>query len=142
MNMLLVLLLAGASAEVCLKGDMSNTNGQAVMAYWSNWPQYRIKGNTFPDSTCPPVNDPNGEASNENCRPDDNYRYMPADVDYCLVTHVIYAFANPKTNPPPVAGVGNPYGGTGPEGYHHTENGFTIADGYDETSCTPEPNPK
>jgi hypothetical protein len=53
MNMILMLLLAGASAEVCLKGDMSNTNGQAVMAYWSNWPQYRIKGNTFPDSTCP-----------------------------------------------------------------------------------------
>merc|ERR1719398_429231 len=87
-------LVAAASAD-CLAGDMSNTDNFSLMAYWSNWPQYRIRGNTFPDSKCPPLNDPNGPAAKTNCRPNDDYRFMPADTDYCLMTHVIYAFANP-----------------------------------------------
>ena len=94
-------LTAAAAAGTCLKSDLSTTQGSSLMAYWSNWPQYRIRGNTFPDSKCPPLNDPNGPASKENCRPNDDYRFMPKDVDYCLMTHVIYAFANPKANPPP-----------------------------------------
>merc|ERR1719506_1402162 len=130
------------AASTCLKSDMSTTNGKSVMAYWSNWPQYRIKGNTFPDSKCPPLNDPNGPAAKTNCRPNDDYKFMPADTDYCLMTHVIYAFANPVASPPPAAGVGNPYGGTGPEGYHTAENGYTAANGYSSESCTPSPNPK
>jgi len=125
----------------CLKSDMSLTNGQAVMAYWSNWPQYRIKGNTFPDSKCPPLDDPNGVAAKENCRPNDDYRFLPAQTDYCLMTHVIYAFANPKANPAPKPGIGNPYGGTGPEGYHTKENGY-VPPMYSNELCTPSPNPK
>jgi len=114
----------------------------SVMAYWSNWPQYRLKGNTFPQSKCPPLNDPNGPAAKENCRPNDDYRFFPKDTDYCLMTHVIYAFANPKANPAPGPGVGNPLGGTGPEGYHTVENGYTPANGFSGQLCTPDPNPK
>ena len=135
-------ITAAAAAGTCLKSDLSTTQGSSLMAYWSNWPQYRIKGNTFPDSKCPPLNDPNGPAAKENCRPNDDYRFMPKDVDYCLMTHVIYAFANPKANPPPGPGQGNPYGGTGPEGYHTKENGYTPENGYSGELCTPDPNPK
>ena len=125
-----------------LKGDMTNTNGKAVMAYWTNWPQYRIRGNTFPNSKCAPLNDPNGAVNEQNCRPDDNYRHKPTDVDYTAFTHIIYSFANPKAKPPPGPGVGNPYGGTGPEGFHTTENGYTLENGYSDAQCTPDPNPK
>ena len=56
----LALVAAASASPTCLRGDMSDSNGQALMAYWSNWPQYRIKGNTFPQSKCPPLNNPNG----------------------------------------------------------------------------------
>jgi chitinase len=139
---MLLALGAAVDTSACLKGDMSNTGGQSVMAYWSNWPQYRIKGNTFPQSKCPPLKNPNGVASKSNCRPNDDYKFMPKDVNYCLLTHVIYAFANPKVSTPPKPGLGNPYGGTGPEGYHTVANGYTPANGYSGSMCTPSPNPK
>jgi hypothetical protein len=36
--MLLGAATASINTQECLKGDMSNTGGQSVMAYWSNWP--------------------------------------------------------------------------------------------------------
>jgi hypothetical protein len=82
------------------------------------------------------------KVAKSNCRPNDDYKFMPAQTDYCLMTHVIYAFANPVASPPPAAGIGNPYGGTGPEGNHTVENGYTAANGYSSEMCTPSNNPK
>ena len=103
--------------------------------------QYRAQGNVLPSSKCPPLADPSGVPAKENCRPDDAYRVMPRDIDYCLMTHVIYAHANPKASPPPEAGGGNPYGGTGPEGYHTKEKGY-VPPMYSHQDCTPDPNPR
>jgi chitinase len=103
--------------------------------------EYRYKGNVYPDSNCQPFNNPDGPVNRSNCRPNDLYRFGPTDVDYCLVTHIIFTQIRPKTDPPPGPGIGSSYGGTGPNGYHTVANGYTAANGYSASSCTPNPNP-
>jgi hypothetical protein len=145
--LLLVIPRTLAGSAFCLHSDLSDTGGQAVMARYfgasnSSAAQFRTAGNVYPDSKCPPLNDPSGTIAKGNCRPNNAYAVFPRDLDYCLMTHVIYAFANPIANPPPAAGVGNPYGGTGPNGYHTVENGYTAANGYSSEMCTPSNNPR